>query len=99
MKQTQQAPGVPIDATVGVPFTITLPRDSQDPGAIWLDSYDASFVQVQRSGYQPNYAGGATFWVSFVPLKAGQTEILFTDQPHLINPLFVAREYQVTIST
>ncbi len=98
MKQTQQAPGIPIDATVGVPLTITLPRDSQDPGAIWLDTYDASFLKVERTGYQPNYAGGATFWVTFMPLKAGQTQVLIVDQPHLINPLFISREYQVSIS-
>ncbi|HVZ41210.1 MAG TPA: hypothetical protein VHI13_18160 [Candidatus Kapabacteria bacterium] len=92
---------IPLNATVGVPFTISLPlvAASEMPGPVWLERYDSNYLLVSECGYSNDYSGNQFFWVRFIPTAAGVANASFVQQQRLINPLFIGIQYQITITS
>lgn len=98
--ERQAAPNEPINAVVGKSFEIKLHflPPNEHPGPTWLAQYDDNYLTVQESGVYFDQQGDRFFWVTFVPTKAGNTQVLLVQQPHLINPLFISHYYDIQIA-
>jgi hypothetical protein len=100
MKEKQTASEQELNEKLNTPFIIELSilPAKEAPGPVWLDQYDPEYLQVMKSGYFNDYEGNQSFWVEFNPIKAGQTQVGFVQQPRLINPLYINYPYTVNIS-
>jgi hypothetical protein len=98
-KDKQTAPGQVLTERLNSQFRIELSilPANEGPGPAWLDVYESEYLQVIESGYSNDFQGNQSFWVEFNPIKVGQAQVEFAQQPRLINPLFIGHPYTVNI--